>query len=262
MAWLCLISAGFADGSIAFNGTTSKLENTGADVLNSSSVVSVGVWVFAVGKGESDLGRIFVLDETEGSADWKVFHHTSDNVLRIQKGSGAVGTRGDWTFPATDGQWNRIAIKHNWSTDAAPAVQVNGAGVTVTEVAAPVGIQDAPATGYVVGNNTGQTRTWDGRMAYLQVWNADVSFANINAALLSPGSVTANLRLYLPMTTSTDINDGSGNGFNGTGTALANGVDGPALGRPTYYYQQQSQRQRKALAMFGVASVTPWGLSP
>jgi hypothetical protein len=226
---LAILIAGEACAqSVDFNGTTSKAEHTTADVLSSAKTITVLAWVNADGQGEGNFGRVASIDEVlTGSARWTLVHQNQANVLRIDKQPGGAGTVGTWTFPCTDGQWNAVAIRHDFSGDNAPTARVNFAAATVTEVSAPVGINDQPATGYCMGNASDGSRTWDGKIAYLQVFNSILSDADCDKGLRSPGSVAS--RLYLPMTTSTDINDGSGNGFDATGTDLATGANGPGV---------------------------------
>lgn len=217
-------------GSIDFNATTSKLEHTTANVLNSVTAITVCCWAYADGRGESNAGRIICLDEAGGTASVQFGHDASSNgVLFILKGAGGVGTAGTWTIPAVDGQWNALAFSLDFSGDNAPIARVNFADVTETQAVAPVGIQDQPATGYCIGNLSNGSRTWDGRIAHMQVFNAVKSAADMDAALRNPGSVTDGLRLYIPMTSATDTNDASGNGFNGTATDLTSSASGPPM---------------------------------
>ena len=81
-------------------------------------------------------------------------------------------------------------------------------------------------TGYCVGNVTGQTRTWDGGLAYLQFFTSILSADDMDKGLRCPGSVAGAL-LYLKMEYDTDVTDYSGNGLNGTGTALATRATSP-----------------------------------
>jgi hypothetical protein len=229
LALLLWSAPAWADGSIDFNALTSKAEHTTADVLSSATAVHVLFWIYPDGQGEGSAGRIVVLDEGEGNATLFISHNNANNQLFIRKNPGAAGTAGQWTVPVTDGQFNAVAIALDYSGDNNPTARVNFASAVVTTTVAPVGIQDVPATGYSVGNNSAQTRTWDGKIAYVQVLNAVLSDADADKALRSPGSVTSNLRLYIRGLTSTDITDLSGNSFDATGTDLATGADGPGV---------------------------------
>lgn len=237
---LCLLTcwvpaAVRGDGSIAFNGTsspsggTSKLENTTANVLNSVQQVTVCCWINAEGLGEGNLGILLSLDETDGTEAFTIRHQSASNTLQILKSPGGSGNIGIWTIPVTDGAWNGVCVRLDFSGDNAPTARVNFSAITPNTVSTPSGIQDQPATGYCVGNRNGGDRTWDGRIAYMQVFNRILSDSEADAGLQAPGSVSSGLRLWLPMTNASDINDRSGNGFNGTATDLVTDVTGPMV---------------------------------
>lgn len=218
--------------SILFNGTTSQLTNSTANVLNSLPALTVLCHALATGQGEGSFGRLLVLEEGEGagSASWILGHNNAANQLIVLKNAGAAGTNGLWNFPATDNAWRALAIFHDFSADGPPTARVDYAAVTVTETTPPSGAVDQPATGYCVGNRSGGDRTWAGNIAHLQVFNRILSDSEADQALRSPGLITTGLRLYLPMSIGTDVNDLSGNGFNGTATALATGTSDPKIG--------------------------------
>lgn len=244
--------------SIDFNGTTSKLENTTADVLAGSSQITVCAWVNADSTGEVGLGRILALDE---QPDAHVLGVASANVLQFT--STWSTTNGAWTFPAGHSTWNAVSVTYDGgaaTNDA--AARVNFADVTETETSTPDGTRTAPGTGYCVGNQQNQTRTWDGRIAYLQVFNTILSAADQDKALRSPGSVTSGLGLFLRMRDSTDINDQSGNGFNATATDLATGADGPGVYAPKKQLHQR--RLRTGWRSFGkpILAETFYSLAP
>jgi hypothetical protein len=207
---------------------TSKLEHATADVLNNAKQVTVCCWIYPNGLGEFGNGAVIYLDEQAGNAAF-VIAHLGANMLLIEKYPGTAGVQGSWTVPIIDRTWNAVCIRLDFSADNAPTARVNFTTVSVTTDIAPVGINDQPATGYCVGNNTAQTRTWDGRIAHVQLFNTILTDANADAALRNPGSVTAGRRLHLPMSKANDTNDISGLGFHGTGTDLANGSNTPPL---------------------------------
>jgi hypothetical protein len=220
---LASVALARADGSIDFNGTTSKAENTTGNVLNDVEQITVCAWTYADGMGEGSLGVVFDI----GAGTFGFRHDNSANKLNVHK----LGTTtGEWNFAASDNQWNAVAVRLDFSADNAPTIRVNFAPVSLTTESSPVGIQGALPVGYLIGNRSNQARTWDGRLAYIQVFNAILSDADCDQTLRVPGSVTTNRRLYVRMLTSTDLTDQSGNGFNASGTSLATGAGGPPIG--------------------------------
>lgn len=211
-------------GSIDFNGSTSKAEHATANVFNGVAAVTACFWLYS--DGQSTSARLLNLPEGDTIARFLISRPAgAPNQLNIFK-DGTVD--GIWTFPITDGAWHAVAVRLDYGSDANdPTVRVDFANVAPTETSAPSAATTIPAAGYCVGNRTNEDLAWDGRLAYMQVFNAIKSDADCDQALRSPGSVTADLRLYLPMTHATDILDQSGNGFDAIGTALATGSDGP-----------------------------------
>jgi hypothetical protein len=211
--------------AIDFNATTSKLENTEADVLNNSKKVTVCCWINPDGPGEGNFGYLFVLDEDVANEAFYILHGP-DNNLHIVKGAGPMGTEGHWTIPITDGVWSGICIRLDFSGNNPPTARLNYKKAPVTQVTAPVGIDDDPDDGYCVGNRSDQTLTWDGRIAQVQVFNDILTDSEADSALAAPGSVLAARRLWLPMTNETDTqdDDNQGTDFDGTGTNLVSAL--------------------------------------
>ena len=219
--------------AIKFNGTsspsggTSKLVDSTANVLDNSPMVTVCCWINPDGFGEGSNGYVFVLDAADGNKSFVIRHASTAHTLEIEKKPGTSGTAGKWTIPIIDGAWNGVCIRLHFDGDYPPTARVNFRPVTVTEVIAPVGIGDLPAEGYCVGNRDASDRTWQGRIAQLQVIEKILTDAQADSALIAPGSVTQDdgLRLWLPMTNASDTQDDSPHGFNGTGTDLSTGTN-------------------------------------
>jgi hypothetical protein len=97
-----------------------------------------------------------------------------------------------------------------------------------TPVEAADGLTVSAGVGYCVGNLSNQSQTWNGRIAHVQIFDRLLSPAEMDACMRTPGSVTRGLRLWLPMTSATDVNDRTANGFNGTATGL-DSASGPVI---------------------------------
>jgi hypothetical protein len=214
-----------SDGSILFNGAlanpNAKLENTTADVPAGSNEMTICAWVYPIGQGESGFGTVVALPE--GGNHFRLEHASGAN-LRF---AATFDSGGTWTFPVANAAWTAVAVSYSYSSsDSDPIIRVNFQNTSPTE-SSPSGVPDDIDTGYCVGNRTGQANTWAGRIAHVQVFNRLLSAAEMDGCLKKPGSVKQNLRLWLPMTSASDTADQSGNGFNGTGTALETANDPP-----------------------------------
>ena len=217
-------------GSILFNGgltnANSKLENTTADLLEGSTEVTICAWIYPQGAGEANAGVVTAIDEA-GSA--VRLQHNSGTALRLIDVRDA--TNGEWTFPITNNAWNAVALTYDRVDpfNNPPRVRVNLLDVTETPVEAADGIHVPAGVGYCVGNLSNQSQTWNRRIAHVQVFNRMLSPAEMDACLRTPGSISRGLRLWLPMTNASDVNDRSGNGFHATATAVDTGADGPPV---------------------------------
>jgi hypothetical protein len=150
-AWPLLVITTLAatargDGSILFNGSTSKLEHTTANVFGGSSDdVTICVWVYSA----ATTGSVVQFDETPNALI--LGHHASANTLSWT--SATTGVTGVWSFPAMDGQWNAVAITHDRNpANNTPVARVNFADVAETLTSgAPGTTPRAPNDGYSIG---------------------------------------------------------------------------------------------------------------
>jgi hypothetical protein len=226
----CLISASFstlaqADGSIRFDGISSKLQNNSANVLGSSEELTFCAWVYLRTLGEGNDGILVALDPT-ASGMW--IQCASGPKLAFIANFGI--TDGSWTFPVTTGRWISVAISYSKAqVEVDPKFRIDFVDVPPVEVSNPDGSSPNFGTGYCIGNLSGQNFTWDGRIAHVQIFNRILTVDEMDACLQAPGSVTNGLRLWLPMTSADDISDRSTNGFHGTPTALVSEIDGPMI---------------------------------
>jgi concanavalin A-like lectin/glucanase superfamily protein len=212
--------AAHGDGSIAFNGSSSKLQHDLANVLDGSNEITVCVWV---NSAASNQGAALLFDDT-GSA-LQLLHSATAHTLTWVAGF-APGSQ-QWSFPADDGEWHAVSITHDKSShNNDPDIRVDFVAVTESQSGSGTSGPSNVFDGYSVGSG------WNGKIAHMQVFNRLLSEAEQEACLRVPGSVTNGLRLWLPMTHISDIDDASGNGFHGTGTSLKTGSPGPILNPP------------------------------
>ena len=214
------------EGSILFNGNlfngTAKLENTTADLLAGSNEITICAWLYPTGQGETSGvgGMVFALDE--GVVPNIFLHHATsgENLTFVAT---FLPTSSSTTFPVAHNTWTPVAISYKYASGSAPTIRTNFQNVSSTQAGS--GTPSTTNTGYCIGNFTGGTNTWAGRIAHLQFFNRALPAAEMDGCLNNPGSVKQSLRLWLPTPTAADLSDRSGNGFHGTGTALetANG---------------------------------------
>lgn len=227
-AWTLLASV--AHPAQTFNATTSKLQHDTASLITGDTL-SICFWSYAASAGESSAGRIFSFDELDGVNSGVGINHAAaaDTLQLFARWSGSLAV---WQITASDNAWNAVAWSYNKSaTTNDPVARVNFANATVTEGTAPLTTKPTIASGYCVGNRSAADRTWDGRLAYVQVFDVILTAGEMDQALRKPGSIRRGLKLYLPMTGAADVADYSGSALNGTATDLTNG-NGPPTGTP------------------------------
>jgi hypothetical protein len=229
---IALFSAAVArgHGSMQFNGGTtgtSKLQNAGgANILGSSNEITICAWVYQAGRSESGNGTVVALNASGNSMS--LLNASFSDTLQFA--TTWTTTSGDWSFEVAEDTWNAIAHTYDRSDEGnSLRVRVNFIDVQADAGDTPEGTSVEPGVGYCIGNVSGQTATWDGRIAHVQLFNRILSTAELDACLRAPGSITNGLRLWLPMQNAGDVNDRSGNGFNATATDMTAGSDGPVV---------------------------------
>lgn len=219
--------------ALGTNDTTTKIQHDTADLRGANQTLTICFAVNHHSAGEGAGGRVLQLDETNAAGFLWISSTTTGRML-ITKGFGT--TQGQWRIPVAYDGWHRVSIAYDYSSTAnAPTARVDGAAVTVTQLTAPAGTIQDPATGYCVLNASTQLVTFDGELANLQVFNTILTSERQDLANKFPGSVRAGLRLFLPL----DVvgrggRDLSGQGFHGTETDVQ-AANGPELQVPVWF---------------------------
>lgn len=228
--------------SLSFNGTTDVITCTSDASLDNLRPMTIAAWITPGGYGEGGLGRItdkdpgmilLVCDSTSACAN--AFDHTAKFVQRFS------GNDGTWRFPDAmfgtadpNANWYHLAVTYDGSggTGADPAFWFNGVSQAVNEQIAPTTtIDDDSAATLRIGNDSGATRTSDGTIAYVHIWNRTLTTQEIQENMQHPGFPANGLVMYQALTdqsgvdlSATQVNDCT---FTGT-TASASGP--PVLG--------------------------------
>jgi hypothetical protein len=225
---LMLPAAARGQGSMSFNGTSSKLQNDPADLFDGSTEMTFFAWINPASLGEGNSGFLSTL-ALDGATAGIWMECSSGPKLGLVANFGT--TDGSWNVPMALNTWSAIAISYDADDESKiPTFRVNFANVSHGTFSNPDGsLPNLTKTGYCIGNFPNQNFTWNGRIAHVQIFNRLLSVAEMDACLRAPGSIPTGLRLWLPMSTATDVNDRSGNGFHATGTNLTTGSDGPMV---------------------------------
>ena len=213
--------------SLSFNGTTSSIVHTTAD-LGMSSSVSILCWIKLAGYGEGGVG--IILGRDEGNNAFRFFSASTTSGMKFRNITG--DTPGEWNHALALDTWYCVAVSFDRTNSPTPnpifyvrevGVDSELISVSVTENQTPVGSSETPGTGYCNGSNAAASQTFNGLQARLQAWDAIVTEANLESASTDPGSYTTSLKLYIDDTEA----DVSGNGFTGTTTDVTPDAEDP-----------------------------------
>lgn len=224
---LALTPLSFTAGATAFTSSSSVLSNTTATGLT-QTIFTICAWTYALGAGGTNGGRIFSLGESGGERRPSLRHRGGGNADTVELNVQWTNV-GLWRWTQTDNAWHSVCVSYDGgSTANDPVVRVDGSTVSTTEITTPSGTLTSASAGYAVGNSTGTANNeWNGYIAEVQYWSGALSTADMDTAVATPGSVTTNLLLYLPMHGAADVNDASGNGRHGTAASTSDAPSGP-----------------------------------
>jgi hypothetical protein len=194
--------AGSLKGSITASGATWETNLYGADLafsaaasnvaytvpvggkLESLTSMSYEALVYSTGLGGGSLGRIFEKGNTNG---YFLCYMESSTLLQIFSG---FTTDGAWNIPFTENVWNHVVLTYNNSSVSnVPVAYINGELVTVTQSQAPVAPLLADDATFNIGNNSGGTRNWNGKIAYVRAWNRILVPSEVTTLAANPWSI-------------------------------------------------------------------------
>ena len=229
--------------SRTFNGTSDSINAGTATPIDNvfSNGGTAAVWIFGNNLGENGTGRIIAkTSDTLGTSGWHLAAEDADNARSYAFARGFSVSRGKWTTNADtyiSNRWNFITITYNDGfilND--PVIYINGAAATVTEKVTPLGDpQDDNAQSLIIGNRSSATedRTWNGSIAYVQLFNVALTANEILELYYTPFSVTRGLVYFAPLWENATALDYSGNNAAGTiSTPTANQSSGPPIIAP------------------------------
>ncbi len=189
-----LNSAGAANGTLVnmddsdwvFGKLGRALDFDGADDVVTSgltgpNVVTVSAWINPRGWGESQMGRI-----AQSQTTFWIFYlfgnpgGVNPNSLAFWSG---WGTReGSWSSPSASielNQWQHVAVTYDGTAvNNDPKMYINSALQGLTEYANPEGAREAAGSVYL-GNNSLGTRTFDGKIDDVRIYNRVLAYNEI-----------------------------------------------------------------------------------
>jgi hypothetical protein len=161
-----------------FDGVDNRGSYSSADAVN----ISVISWLSADSEGESDLGHIISGNSARFYLEGVTNPNTATCALAFVSNR---STDGEWHSGNTAvGYFNNACVGCSYdgaSTGNDPAIYVNGASQSITEVSTPSGSRVADNGTMFLGNNSSASRTFDGTIGLTFV-STDILSAGYHAS--------------------------------------------------------------------------------
>ena len=158
----------------SFNGTTSLITVSADSTIdvNSMGPFRISAWIYVDSDGENDGGRI--VDKFSGTdVGYRlfVFGESSGTVkLDFEVGHATTNTRVITSTTLTTGAWHKVDAIYN--TDKSGDIYIDGAIATYsTDTTGVDGVNDDSAVDLIIGNNGAVTRTFDGEIDDLRIYD-------------------------------------------------------------------------------------------
>ena len=218
-----------AEASLDFNNTTSLLTCQSPAAMDEMAAITVSNWIHPDGSGESTGRMVNKSGSSAGSAGWRLVTDTSITISWIvDYDSTDLALVTNETLPTT--RFSHLVVTWDGSATATNAhIYIDDVEATYATTTNGVTTRSLDASNAVlIGNSSNSTRTVDGRMAHVEIWNRVLTRAEISATHLGPGRVLNGLQQWTLLQGTADPEpDLAGNGNTCTvtaaGTANANG---------------------------------------
>ena len=222
--------------SMDFDGVNDIINNGTGTSMDNLITMSYCSWFFSDANPENNIG--YILCRTSGS--------TLGEILSRQTGTGSAdrnivffsrySTFGGWNSPAgsiLNLKWYFVAVTYDGgSSSNNPTIYINGNSVAVNESTTPSGTypNDSAYSTYIGNRPADTARTFNGKIAHVQMFNRVISQGEVKQIMFFPGSIRNGLVGYWPLLGSASPEtDLSGNKNNGTVTGAIKGTTEPPI---------------------------------
>lgn len=212
--------------AVRFDAATDRVSYSASNPPAPSAGMTITAWAY-LSADQNNNTTFARLHAASGGSTVGTFATSSDGT----SGPNYFSTGGSVTNATgfVVGAWRKVAWSASGTTGKSYVATVGGAtevdSGTVATGTAPTGIT-------LGGRSAGDSTEWlNGRLAYVRVWSAELSQAEIEAEWASTVPVrTANLWADWPLSVHTDLTDHSGNGRNlVAGSTATTTEDGPPI---------------------------------
>jgi|SRR3990167_574766 len=158
----------------SFNATTSLITVTADTTIdvNSMGAFRLSAWIYVDSDGENDEGRIFdKFSGTDIGYRLFVFGESSSTVkLKFEVGHATTNTLVVTSTTLSAGAWHKVDAIYN--SDKSGDIYIDGAIATYsTDTSGVDAVNDDSAVDLILGNNAAVTRTFDGELDDLRIYD-------------------------------------------------------------------------------------------
>ena len=178
-------SAGMLASAFSFDGVDDAVDlGSPASLDNLRGGMTASIWINPASLGEGSRGRLFdKASTTAGDDGWELFMFTS-NVIRLSVGCGGatIMDRDSANATVPNNKWTHVLMTWDGTCNAAGAkIYIDGVysnGASGNGAGSP---DDDNAQDFLIGNETGGTRTFNGNLDDARIYNRILSDAEITA---------------------------------------------------------------------------------
>jgi len=210
--------------ALSFDGVDDLVDAGSQIILDDIGARTISAWIRPNTLGESSTGRI-IHKSTSSSEDpssgwfWRLVNNSGVNAmeLRIARASGDMVARS--STGVSFGAWQHVVVTWDGSTLASIDFYINGVatGETFTGTGGGAFVSDADDS-FIIGNNPGLGRTFDGLIDDVRVYNRALSAAEIQALYKSGSAKLVKTAVTNPITAKL-LTSGTGGGVSSDVTA-------------------------------------------
>jgi len=188
---------------------------------------TIMAWIYI----NEDIGSGRFLAKEGSLIGWQFYYRSSTNVISFLQYFTTNYRRED-TTTVNINEWIHCAATYNSNSSSnRPSMYLNGILNASTIGVSPSGSRQSDAAqSFCIGNNTANNGPFRGLVCYAQAFDRILSAAEINEAMIRPGSIRTNLVGYWPcLGSDSPERDLSGNGNTGTVTGATESFNGPPV---------------------------------
>ena len=147
---------------------------------------TISAWIAPNSVGEGNFGTILSKETTTNNFH---FRFTVGNNLRFF--AKWTGTDGEWGTPipslTPDGSWHHVVLTYKAVAGKTPNIYIDGIDQSLTQTSGPTtGSEDFSSNPYIIGNRSNETRTFDGLIDDVYVFNRVFNTAEIWSLYTDP----------------------------------------------------------------------------